>query len=593
MTGYELLNAVFPSWRAGLPPNLHAKVDGFVRARLARIADELDAERPRRVKPSGPAAISPERAEVLREVAALRQRIAALRQRTNFRAHVATLDAAENDLPTEEMARGYRTADDLRDIMTPIIDEIDALEKNLATRADAARPYEEARAAIKALGLPPKKYAKYVKEAEAAIAAGQSAAPVIKRARKVAEKAAPTKPATSTRQRAAKPARILETILDTFNAEPRWKVGKLRHRPHGWIFGVFPEGQDLDASVVEFDVQDENLIATEWRADLLESDQDAIVDRMERALWAGYQGEDRAPSPLEELISLVQRRVVALGTRRDLSLNLNRDDGFGYLAKAASELAGRLPENDPAQALDDVRRLLFEVVLLIDAPLCQDRVKRRAAGIFERAYGYYRSAGEQIRSHTEEEMSAEAIETIHAALQRVARSAADVALNCAEGQIDLLDLPTTLLVSDDDLTLFRAYSISAPPPSALGLSTPSGQTIDAGDVMIKTKLEGVDNLPRTTNDFINTVLPFLRKDAAVKNAIAAGDDINSKIEVLSAIQRFEGELGAQQMWSLLQKVSDFRTELMKGDYMMRQEVLNRILRRLQPATESMPHWGRL
>jgi hypothetical protein len=50
------------------------------------------------------------------------------------------------------------------------------------------KPYDEARAALKALGLVPKKYAYYLRQAETAIESGKSYLPIVSRARKTAEK---------------------------------------------------------------------------------------------------------------------------------------------------------------------------------------------------------------------------------------------------------------------------------------------------------------------------------------------------------------------------------------------------------------------
>jgi hypothetical protein len=127
------------------------------------------------------------------------------------------------------------------------------------------RPFEEARSAIKALGLPPKKYAQYVRQAEEAITSGKSYEPVVERARKAKAKtnaATPVNPAHP-----PPPPTELDVVLETFNAEPRWRLGLQRRRPDGYVLVVFPERGSADEAVAAIDVIRENVEAVRWLDD--------------------------------------------------------------------------------------------------------------------------------------------------------------------------------------------------------------------------------------------------------------------------------------------------------------------------------------
>ncbi|MFY0531650.1 hypothetical protein [Nannocystis pusilla] len=86
------------------------------------------------------------------------------------------------------------------------------------------------------------------------------------------------------------------------------------------------------------------------------ADQEALVERIDRALWAAYEAEDqaeedagaeggdddkpKAPSPLQDLIDLMERRSLALGARPETSKDLGRTDGYQEIARALHELSG-------------------------------------------------------------------------------------------------------------------------------------------------------------------------------------------------------------------------------------------------------------
>jgi hypothetical protein len=184
--------------------------------------------------------------------------------------------------------------------------------------------YDAARAAIKALGLPVKKYAQYVKQTDTAIADGKSAIPIVERARKAAAK---TMEASSTTTGARSPSSppptsLIDVVLTTFNAEPRWRAALLRRRANGFVIAVYPDGRDPDAVVAAIDVIHDNVDEARWLDDrILMSDRDAILERLERALWAAYEVDPqrdkdvKIPSPLQDLEEMMERRSKALGAR--------------------------------------------------------------------------------------------------------------------------------------------------------------------------------------------------------------------------------------------------------------------------------------
>jgi hypothetical protein len=210
-----------------------------------------------------------------------------------------------------------------------------------ADRTDAhapEKPYEEARSAIKALGLSTSKYARYLRQAETAIADGKSYLPVVARARKAAEKLkAPPPAAASTAQRSE-----LAAMLDSFNAEPGYRLASQRQRGNSHTFVVYPEGKDADDAVAAIDVVRYEVDAVRWIDGRVSSlDQDAILERMDRALWAASDVDSDADgrSPLQDLTEMMERLVRTRGVDVEASRNPTRADGYPGIAEALAELA--------------------------------------------------------------------------------------------------------------------------------------------------------------------------------------------------------------------------------------------------------------
>jgi hypothetical protein len=242
-----------------------------------------------------------------------------------------------------------------------------------ATTATASQ-FEAARSTLKALGLPPKKYAHYVRQAEEAITRGVSYEPIVERARKAKERSAGA--AKGGRPAAQRPPQtIVDTLLATFNADPHWRLGVQRRRPGGYVLVVYPEGKDAGAAVASIDVLGYEVDEVRWVDERLpQRDRDAILERMDRALWAAYDADDgeavtadgeappKSPSPIQELIELMERRGKALGVSKTTSGNLGRSDGFRHIAEALRDLA------DPAGLPpDELERWLESVQLMAAA----------------------------------------------------------------------------------------------------------------------------------------------------------------------------------------------------------------------------------
>jgi hypothetical protein len=96
--------------------------------------------------------------------------------------------------------------------------------------------------------------------------------------------------------------------------------------------------------------------------------------------------------------------------------------------------------------LQDVRVLLYWAAVMLDAPLCQGDVKKRASAAFEQARAYYDAARRQII----EGRSVDAVRRMHAALGRISTAAAEIARSCGEGQIDIGVTPPHLPVRPED-----------------------------------------------------------------------------------------------------------------------------------------------
>ncbi|SFF43925.1 Helicase conserved C-terminal domain-containing protein [Nannocystis exedens] len=278
---------------------------------------------------------------------------------------------------------------------TPPSDSPSPITPTVAT--DPAQLHDEARGAIKALGLPRKQHFKYVREVDEAIASGKDYLPIIERARKAAEKR-PTGKIAKAAWRAAAPAarpprRILDAALDTFNAEPRWRLGLHRSLPNGWVLVVYPEGKDPDAAVVAIDVIMENVDDVRWLDDRLSKvEQDTITERLDRALWAAFEvsqeeesgGEDderaseektEIPSPIQNLIEVMERRSRSLGADLTSSKNLARTDGYQEIARALHELA-----DAPGLSVEELQNWL-ESEQLMDAGEIVGRSKVEAVPV--------------------------------------------------------------------------------------------------------------------------------------------------------------------------------------------------------------------
>jgi len=235
--------------------------------------------------------------------------------------------------------------------------EIGRIVKALPAAAPAADTFDDARGAIKALGLPPKKHAYYLRRAEEAIGEGKGWAPVVARARRVADKlsgvSTPSRPnAKQPRARPAVRVPAVEVTLDSFNAQPGWRAQQVRPRANGFVLAVFPEGRAMDAAVASVDVVDGEIDEVRWLDErLTQSVRDVITDRLDRALWAAYgdagddddDDDDTAakprPSPLQDLIELMDRRSLALGARAANTADLGRKDGYANIASALRDLA--------------------------------------------------------------------------------------------------------------------------------------------------------------------------------------------------------------------------------------------------------------
>jgi hypothetical protein len=219
-----------------------------------------------------------------------------------------------------------------------------------ARDAEPENAYEVARSAIRALGLPPSKYATYLRQAEAAITDGKSYEPVLKRARKAADKLGLGKRPEESQ---ASPARApqsseLATILDTFNDEPRFRLASQRQGAGTQTYVVFREGSSADEAIAAIDVVNYDVDGVRW-LDLRvpANDQDAILERMDRALWAAADAEnaaeDNARSPLQDLSDMMERLVQARGVDLKASQSPKRADGYGAIAEALAELAEPAP----------------------------------------------------------------------------------------------------------------------------------------------------------------------------------------------------------------------------------------------------------
>jgi len=103
------------------------------------------------------------------------------------------------------------------------------------------------------------------------------------------------------------------------------------------------------------------------------------------------------------------------------------------------------------QALEDVRRLLFWSAAMIDAPRCQGELKAATHRSFQLARSYYETA----RKRLIEGRTGDAVRQMHEALRRISSSAAELAMNCAEGQLTIAPPNVLELVRPEDAAAIR------------------------------------------------------------------------------------------------------------------------------------------
>lgn len=89
------------------------------------------------------------------------------------------------------------------------------------------------------------------------------------------------------------------------------------------------------------------------------------------------------------------------------------------------------------KALSDVRRLLYWTGAMLGAPRCQDETKQRAMESFEAAMELYDKARKLV---TAQATTTSDIASIKAPLRKAAVSAAKLATDCGEGQVDIFSV---------------------------------------------------------------------------------------------------------------------------------------------------------
>jgi hypothetical protein len=193
---------------------------------------------------------------------------------------------------------------------------------------------------------------------------------------KVAQKSAPSKQpgtaASPSRSSEFLSASAIEAVVGTFNAEPRWRAEVHRRLPNGrYILVIHPEGRGQDDAVASIDVDNYEVDEARWLREIPAREQDVILERIDRALWAAYDAENPpkdsddsdeervvSPSPLQEFIDLMERRTQVLGASPRDSRKADRGDGYGQIAAALKDLA------EPSGiGADDLERWLESVQL--------------------------------------------------------------------------------------------------------------------------------------------------------------------------------------------------------------------------------------
>ena len=108
---------------------------------------------------------------------------------------------------------------------------------------------------------------------------------------------------------------------------------------------------------------------------------------------------------------------------------------YQYMSRLREDLE-RAPK-----VLSDVRRLLYWTGAMLDAPRCQDETKRRAMESFEAAKALY----DEARTHvTTQSTTSSGIASIKSPLRKAAVSAAQLATDCGEGQVDIFSVRPNL-----------------------------------------------------------------------------------------------------------------------------------------------------
>ncbi|MBZ5709375.1 SNF2-related protein [Nannocystis pusilla] len=356
------------------------------------------------------------------------------------------------------------------------------------------RTHEEARSAIKVLGLPVKQHVKYLRQVDEAIASGKSYLPIIERARKAAEKLTAGKGAKTTGRDAAPaarpPRRILDAALDTLGAHP--DLSRDLRRTDGYQeiaraleeFAV-PSGisaEELQTWLESHHLMDAGDILARARVEpvpvarLMQELWDSVLDTFEVAEVDEVDGVLRVPENAIYDISgrdTILERVME-GDRASMrTIRVTRgDEAHGTVAiddptdrltpGALVHLRGR----DVAvldhlyrklrafhhnlvvapKTLQDVRMLLYWTAVMLDAPPCQGDVKARASSAFEQAKQYYDTARRRLLDG----LSVDAVRRMQEALRRISAAAAEIARSCGEGQIDIAVTPPHLPVTPED-----------------------------------------------------------------------------------------------------------------------------------------------
>jgi hypothetical protein len=230
--------------------------------------------------------------------------------------------------------------------------------------------YDAARAAIKAIGLPVKKYAQYVKQTDAAIADGKSAIPIVERARKAAADGKSAIPIVERARKAANAAEAspaatgasapssswMQAVADAFERTPGYRLDISARGQQGHVVAVYPEGAGVGDAVVSINLEGGEVEDVRWLSGrLTRTEQDEILDRLGAALKTGSKVEKGEPvSPIEDLIAMMERRGRILGA----DPAQRAKDPYNLLAQTFAELAEPSPST-PAELMQWLERADF------------------------------------------------------------------------------------------------------------------------------------------------------------------------------------------------------------------------------------------